>query len=134
MSRRRDTASGGWLVASRVDEPGGVDAGGVDSRDVDLRELAQAVLERGPRDRPGGVVLARAYDGRAQLVLAVDPSSAGRGTAKELLTPAGRAIGGGAGGNGSFAHAGGRDVERLDTALALAADRLTEHLDATAGA
>ncbi|MFD2080062.1 alanyl-tRNA synthetase [Actinopolymorpha cephalotaxi] len=134
VSRRRDTASGGWLVASRVDEPGGVDAGGVDSRDVDLRELAQAVLERGPRDRPGGVVLARAYDGRAQLVLAVDPSSAGRGTAKELLTPAGRAIGGGAGGNGSFAHAGGRDVERLDTALALAADRLTEHLDATAGA
>ncbi len=137
LSRRRDTASGGWLVASRVDEPGGdaggVDAGGVDPRDVDLRELAQTVLERGPRNRPGGVVLARAVDGRAQLVLAVDPSSVGRGTAKELLTPAGRAIGGGAGGNGSFAHAGGRDAGRLDTALALAADRLTEHLDTAPG-
>ncbi|MGW0231693.1 alanine--tRNA ligase [Actinopolymorpha singaporensis] len=147
LGRRRDTASGGWLVASRVDEPGveaGVEAGGVDPRgsglrgsglrDLDLRELAQAVLERGPRDRPAGVVLARAVDGRAQLVLAVDPSPAGRGAAKELLTPAGRAIGGGAGGNGSFAHAGGREVDRLDTALALATDRLTEHLDATAGA
>ncbi|MET9020414.1 alanine--tRNA ligase [Actinopolymorpha sp. NPDC004070] len=146
LSRRRDTASGGWLVASRVDERGGVaggadqgdldqgdlDQGDLDPRDLDLRELAQAVLERGPRDRPGGVVLARALDGRAQLVLTVDPSSAGRGTAKELLTPAGRAIGGGAGGNGSFAHAGGRDVDRLDTALALAADRLTDHLGATA--
>ncbi|GAA2756591.1 alanine--tRNA ligase [Actinopolymorpha rutila] len=138
LSRRRDTASGGWLVASRLDESGdgsggGVNLGDPNLGDLDLRELAQAVLERGPRDRPGGVVLARALDGKAQLVLTVDPSSAGRGTAKELLTPAGRAIGGGAGGDGSFAHAGGRAVDRLDTALALAVDRLTEHLDGTNG-
>ncbi|GAA4990096.1 alanine--tRNA ligase [Actinopolymorpha pittospori] len=128
--RRRDVP-GGWLVAVRVD---GSDGGGGGSErrragGAELRELVEAVLAAGPGERPGGVVLGRVHDGKAQLVLVVNEPLARTGVrARDLLTPAGRGIGGGAGGVGRLAHAGGRDAERLDAALALAAEELASSI------
>ncbi|HZC26518.1 MAG TPA: hypothetical protein VE287_05805, partial [Actinopolymorphaceae bacterium] len=91
----------------------------------ELRTLVTAVLDRCPPDRPGGVLLGLARDGKAQLVLEVTrPMGEAGVTARELLMPAGRMIGGGAGGVGRLGHAGGREVAELDAAMAEAARQM----------
>ncbi|WP_020573225.1 alanine--tRNA ligase [Actinopolymorpha alba] len=121
--RRRDLEGGrglGWLVAERLGPADG----------QDLRTLAEAVLERCPSDRPGGVILGQADEGKAQLVLALGQLLVDQGVrARDLLASAGRRIGGGAGGKGSLAHAGGREVRQLDAGLALAVEELTARCD-----
>ncbi len=107
-----------WYVAARVSE-----------RDVrhgdELQLVAEGVLERGPRDRPGAVVLGLVRDGKAQLLLAVNAAFADLGVpVRDVLAEAGRTIGGGAGGVGRIAHAGGRDTRRIDEALAQVARQL----------
>jgi alanyl-tRNA synthetase len=97
-------------VASRVDEVAG----------DELRPLASAVLDR-LDSAAGVVVLGARVDGKAALAAAVGPDLGA--AARELLVDAGRAIGGGAGGEGRLANAGGRRAEHLDRALALARER-----------
>ncbi|HEX2356142.1 MAG TPA: alanine--tRNA ligase [Micromonosporaceae bacterium] len=100
----------GRLVAGRVDEVAG----------DELRPLASAVLDR-LDSAAGVVVLGARVDGKAALAAAVGPDLGA--AARELLVDAGRAIGGGAGGEGRLANAGGRQAEHLDRALALARER-----------
>ncbi|MGH3487654.1 MAG: alanine--tRNA ligase [Actinopolymorphaceae bacterium] len=120
---------GRWIVAVRLDRFDGMTGGnglevGVEHAE-DIRGLVDGVLAHCPPELPGGVVLGAVRDGKAQLVLGVNPALERLTVpARELLRPAGGTIGGGAGGVGRLAHAGGRDVDRLDEALAQAASRL----------
>ncbi|KIQ62865.1 alanyl-tRNA synthetase [Kitasatospora griseola] len=67
------------------------------------------------------VVLGAVNDGKALLAAAITPALHDTGIqASQLLFPAARTVGGGAGGKGPVASAGGRHVEALDSALAVA--------------
>jgi alanyl-tRNA synthetase len=84
--------------------------------------------------RPGMVVLGSASDGKAGLVALVTADLAERGlAAREVLLPAARRVGGGAGGKGDLATAGGRDPSRLAEALAVAAAEAGRHLREASG-
>ena len=118
LAGRGQQVGDGWLVATRV---GDVTAD-------ELRRLATAVLDhRG--GRPAIVVLGAEIDTKANLVAALSPDLADRGIeARQVLTPAGKAIGGGAGGQGNLAFAGGRQAQQLDKALHLAIEEARSHL------
>jgi alanyl-tRNA synthetase len=87
----------------------------------DLRRMATAVRDR-LAGRSGAVVLGASTGGKAALVAVVTSDLAARGlAARDVLMPAAREVGGGAGGKGDLASAGGRDPARLADALAVAA-------------
>ncbi|MFJ9826735.1 DHHA1 domain-containing protein [Streptomyces sp. NPDC101160] len=76
------------------------------------------------------VVLGTEHDGKALLAAAVTRSLHDTGIeASRILIPAARTIGGGAGGKGPVASAGGRRVEALGEALAIAAEDATRALN-----
>ena len=104
------------LVVTRRD--GGVDA---------LRSLAQATRNALGR---GIVVLGAAADGRANLVAAVSKDLVARGvSARDLIQPGARLLGGGGGGKPELAISGGPETGQLDAALAsvrLAAEEALE--------
>ena len=81
-----------------------------------LKALAQDL-----RNRMGKavVILGTATpDGAAMMVAALSPELAARGlTARDVLQPGARLVGGGAGGKGDVAQAGGRDGAKLADAL-----------------
>jgi alanyl-tRNA synthetase len=86
------------------------------------------------RGRPGMVVLGSAGDGKAALVAMVTADLVDRGlAAREVLLPAAKVVGGGAGGKGDLAMAGGRDPSRLAEALSLAAGEAKRHLEGLGG-
>ena len=116
LAGRRREVGGRFVVAERLTD--------AQVRPDEVRVVADGVLERCPVDRPGGVVLGVARDGKASLVLAVNRLLGEGVSARDLLAPSGRTIGGGAGGVGRLAQAGGRDVRQLDAALAQAARRV----------
>src|SRR6266704_1576050 len=104
------TVGGGWMVVERV--PGA-------SAD-ELRQLANTVRER-RGDGPGVVVLGSDQGGRGNLVALLTADLVGRGiTAREVVMPAARLVGGGAGGKGDLATGGGSDAAKLGEALATA--------------
>jgi alanyl-tRNA synthetase len=109
-------------VALVVSEVAGEDPSG-------LRDMAQRV-----RDRLSGgaaaVVVGNAEGGKPILVAAATSQAVERGvTAPELLAPAARAIGGGAGGKDILANAGGRHADKLGEALGGIPARLQELLE-----
>ncbi|GIG91906.1 alanine--tRNA ligase [Plantactinospora endophytica] len=121
LGQRRAIGSG-WLVSALRD----------DLTPAELRTVAGGVLARGPAGAPTVVLLATSDGGRAQLVAGLDRTLLDRGgQARDLLTEAGRLIGGGAGGTGGLANAGGRRADRIGEALsraeAAAGDLLTRH-------
>ncbi len=87
----------------------------------DLRSLAGEV--RGHLDSKGVVVIGSATDdGKAQLVAALTKDLADAGVeARPILHPAAQVVGGGAGGKGDLAQAGGKQGDKLDEALQVAA-------------
>jgi alanyl-tRNA synthetase len=65
------------------------------------------------------IVLGGALDGRVHLIVGVTPSLVARGVrAGAVVKAAAAVVGGGGGGRDTLAQAGGRDVEKLDEALA----------------
>jgi len=101
-----ETVEGARVVAGEV---AGADRDGLKTLATDLRN----------RIGSGVVVLGtRTDDGSAQLIATVTPDLAARGvSARDLLQPGARAVGGGAGGRGDTAQAGGREGGRLGEAL-----------------
>jgi alanyl-tRNA synthetase len=101
---------GGWMVVERV-------AGAsVD----ELRRLANSVRDR-RGGGPGVVVLGSDQGGRGNLVALLTADLVGRGiTAREVVMPAARLVGGGAGGKDDLATGGGSDAGKLDEALVAA--------------
>ncbi len=98
-----------------------------------IRELAQALRERMERDGPGAAVLGVADATGAKLAASVTKTLVDRGvTAKDLLEPAARAVGGGAGGSKPIlAMAGGGNAGALEDALGTIPARLAELLSAS---
>jgi alanyl-tRNA synthetase len=87
----------------------------------DLRTLASEV--RGHLATRGVVVVGSATeDGKAQLICALTSDLVDAGVeARPILHPAAQVVGGGAGGRGDLAQAGGKQGDKLDEALAVAA-------------
>ncbi|MGH2673316.1 MAG: alanine--tRNA ligase, partial [Actinomycetota bacterium] len=95
----------------------------------ELRALAQDCASQ--LEGPGGaaVVLGSAQDGKALLVAATSKSLVERGvSAPELLDPAAKLIGGGAGGKTGLAFSGGPKGDRVASALETIEPRLEELL------
>jgi alanyl-tRNA synthetase len=87
-----------------------------------------AILDQ-RRGRTAIVVLGAEIGGNANLVAAVGPDLVDAGLqARQLLHEAGKAIGGGAGGQGRLAFAGGKNAAGLDQALQLTADAVRSRL------
>jgi alanyl-tRNA synthetase len=110
LAGRATTVGDGWMVVELVS---GASAD-------ELRQLANTV-----RDRRGGgagvVVLGSDQGGRGNLVALLTADLVGRGiTAREVVMPAARLVGGGAGGKGDLATGGGSDAGKLGEALAAA--------------
>jgi alanyl-tRNA synthetase len=85
-----------------------------------LRQLAQAVRDKGPET----VVLIGSPDGERVALVGLTVKGASP-TAPELIGPAAKAVGGGGGGKDpTQAVAGGRDVGKIDDALAAVRDAL----------
>jgi alanyl-tRNA synthetase len=111
LASRARTIGGGWMVVERV-------AGA--SAD-ELRQLANAVRDR-RGGGPGVVVLGSDQGGRGNLVALLTADLVGKGiTAREVVMPAARLVGGGAGGKNDMASGGGADAGKLGEALASAA-------------
>jgi alanyl-tRNA synthetase len=86
----------------------------------ELRQLANTIRER-RGGGPGVVVLGSDQGGRGNLVALVTADLVGRGvTARDVVMPAARLVGGGAGGKGDMATGGGSQAGKLDSALATA--------------
>ncbi|MEX2621221.1 MAG: alanine--tRNA ligase, partial [Egibacteraceae bacterium] len=100
-----EAVDGARVLVAAVD---GADRDGLKALATDLRNRLDS----------GVVVLGSATpDGKAQLFAAVTPDLAGRITARDVLAPGARAVGGGAGGKGDTAQAGGKDGSRLAEAM-----------------
>ncbi|MEA2446971.1 MAG: alanyl-tRNA synthetase, partial [Actinomycetota bacterium] len=101
---------------------GAVDVDGtrlvVARRDIDvdgLRSLAQSLKSK---LGSGVIVLGAAGDGRANLVGAVTKDLTAKGiSARDLLAPGAKLLGGGAGGKPELAISGGPSAERIDEAI-----------------
>ncbi|MEX0834811.1 MAG: DHHA1 domain-containing protein, partial [Nitriliruptor sp.] len=88
----------------------------------DLRTLASEI--RGRLATRGVVVLGSATDGKAQLICALTQDLVDAGIeARPILHPAAQVVGGGAGGRGDLAQAGGKQGDKLDEALQVAAQQ-----------
>ncbi len=83
----------------------------------DLRSLADQVRDK---LKSGIVVLGSVKDNKAALLVAVTKDLAARFPAGELIKPLAVEIGGTGGGRPEMAQAGGKQIERLDAALAQA--------------
>ncbi len=141
------TSAGGGAGAGGTSADGGAGAGGEaagDGAGIDLEALAaQATAVAGARvlsavvdvadpkalpelvDRLKGklpdaaIVLGGALDGRVHLIVGVTPSLVERGVkAGAIVKAAAAVVGGGGGGRDTLAQAGGREVEKLEEAIA----------------
>jgi alanyl-tRNA synthetase len=112
LTDRIQPVDGGWLITVLLHGVTG----------EEMRPLAADLAQR-HRSEPGAVVLGADVSGKAMLVAALNPALADTGLqARDVLTAAAQAVGGGAGGKGALANAGGRHPERLNEALKVAAD------------
>jgi alanyl-tRNA synthetase len=110
LTGRATTVGDGWMVVELVS---GASAD-------ELRQLANMVRDR-RGGGPGVVVLGSDQGGRGNLVALLTADLVGRGiTAREVVMPAARLVGGGAGGKGDLATGGGSDAAKLGEALAAA--------------
>jgi alanyl-tRNA synthetase len=110
LAGRATTVGDGWMVVELVS---GASAD-------ELRQLANTVRDRRGVG-PGVVVLGSDQGGRGNLVALLTADLVGRGiTAREVVMPAARLVGGGAGGKGDLATGGGSDAGKLGEALAAA--------------
>jgi alanyl-tRNA synthetase len=113
-------AMGGGAGAAQDDS---IDVGGVRlvARKVEgldknaLRTLSDSLRER---IRSGVVVLASAGDDKVTLVVSVTKDLTDRVQAGAIVRQIAPIVGGGGGGRPDFAEAGGRDVSKIETALA----------------
>jgi alanyl-tRNA synthetase len=107
---RAQTVDGVSVLSTQVDAP----------NTETLREMCDWFRER---MGSGVVVLGTVVSGRPSLVASVTSDLVERGLhAGHLIKEVASAVGGGGGGRPTMAHAGGRDPDRLDDALARVPD------------
>ncbi|MCC6214910.1 MAG: alanine--tRNA ligase [Polyangiaceae bacterium] len=124
----RKVAAGGGLDAllAGARDQGGFKVLGARTEVTDrsaLRELAEQL-----RDKLGEsiVLLGSVADDKAQLVLTVSKSLAGRFPAGQLIRPLAAHVGGSGGGRPDMAQAGGTEIAALDRALAALHDEVAK--------
>jgi alanyl-tRNA synthetase len=105
------------LIARRVDDISG----------GDLRNLADTF--RG-KIKSGVVVIGSVTEGKVTLLVAVTPDVQDRVKANQLIQKLAPIVGGKGGGKPDLAQAGGKDADKVDEAVAKAADVLREILGA----
>jgi len=110
----------GANILDEVIEHDGVKVLAATTHVADAAELRQFAV--GLRDKLGSGVIFLAADGggKALLLAMVTDDLTGRFHAGKIVGPAAKAIGGGGGGKPDLAQAGGKDVTRLDDAVAAA--------------
>jgi alanyl-tRNA synthetase len=91
----------------------------------ELREIADTLRSK---IGSGVVVIGSRGDGNVSLVAAVSKDLTPRVKAGELVKRLSAIVGGGGGGRPDFAQAGGKDPEKLPTALAAVKDAVREQL------
>jgi len=98
---------------------------------ADEKELLGVLDRLKPRLGDAAIVLGAKADGRVLFVASVAPALVERGVkAGAVVKAAAEVAGGGGGGRDTMARAGGRDVEKLDEALAAARAAIAEALGA----
>lgn len=121
---RRTEAAGGLdalLGAARPVDGGRLVAGRIDVDDVDaLKALGDELRNRLSKEGIG--VLGSEIGGKATLLCVVTDDLVGKYNAGRIVGELAKLVGGGGGGKPHLATAGGRDVARLDEALAMAAN------------
>lgn len=111
--------SGIKVLAERAD---GVASG-------DMRTLADNLRRK---LGSGVVILGRADEGKASLLVAVTDDLKGRFPAGEIVRDLAKVVGGGGGGRADMAEAGGKDPSRLDEALRMGTRIVAQRVGASA--
>jgi alanyl-tRNA synthetase len=134
-SLRMKLASAGNGGAASRDEDAAIDVEGVkllarrveDMSGGDLRNLADTFRHK---IRSGVVLLGTASEGKATLLAAVTADLVGRISAQSVIQKLAPIVGGKGGGKPDLAQAGGKDLDRLNEAIAKAPDVVRELLAA----
>jgi alanyl-tRNA synthetase len=96
----------------------------------EMRLLADSIKKR---IGTGVVILGKAEEGKATLLVAVTPDLAGKLRAGELAKALGPLVGGRGGGKAELAEAGGKDPSGVEAALEAGLDRVSSLLQSMRG-
>jgi alanyl-tRNA synthetase len=114
------------FTVTRETEAGGVNVLVVDVASGDPLEVSDRLKQQ---HAPAAVIVGVRDNGAAQLLINLDKSLEGRGlNAGDVIREAAALIGGKGGGRPTMARAGGRDLQGLDDAVALAEKTIIEAL------
>ncbi|HEY3865597.1 MAG TPA: alanine--tRNA ligase [Solirubrobacteraceae bacterium] len=112
-------------LAAAADEVAGVRVLTAGVEELDAKALLELVDRLKGQLGGAAIVLASAVDGRVALVVSVAPELVARGVkAGAIVKAAAAVVGGGGGGRDTLAQAGGRDVGKLEEALATAREEI----------
>jgi alanyl-tRNA synthetase len=108
-------------LAGRAQELAGAQVLAATVQVADAKALLEVIDRLKGQLEGAAIVLASAIEGRVALVVSVAPELVKRGVkAGAIVKVAAEVVGGGGGGRDTLAQAGGRDVSKLDEALATA--------------
>ena len=114
------------FVVTRETAAGGVNVLVVDVKSGDPLDVSDRLKQQ---RAPAAVIVGARNDGTAQLLINLDKSLEARGVnAGDVIREAAALIGGKGGGRPTMARAGGKDIERLSDAVALAEKTIIEAL------
>ncbi len=106
-------------LAAQATEVAGARVLGATIEVADPKTLPELVDRLKGKLPDGAIVLGGALDGRVHLIVGVTPALVARGVkAGAIVKAAAAVVGGGGGGRDTLAQAGGRDVEKLEEAIA----------------
>jgi alanyl-tRNA synthetase len=106
-------------LVAQATEVSGVRVLGATVEVADPKALPELVDRLKGRLPDGAIVLGGAFDGRVHLIVGVTPALVTRGVkAGAIVKAAAAVVGGGGGGRDTLAQAGGREVEKLQEAIA----------------
>ncbi len=106
-------------LVAQATEVSGVRVLGATVEVADPKALPELVDRLKGRLPDGAIVLGGALDGRVHLIVGVTPALVARGVkAGAIVKAAAAVVGGGGGGRDTLAQAGGREVEKLQEAIA----------------
>ncbi|HEY3265587.1 MAG TPA: alanine--tRNA ligase [Armatimonadota bacterium] len=130
VARLRKSGGAGQIqeLAAQAVEVSGVKLVSAALEDADAEQLKAAADQMADILKSGVVVLASVAGGKVMFVAKVTKDLAGKAHAGNILRVVAKAAGGGGGGRPDFAQAGGKDPEKVETALAVAADALRAQL------
>ncbi len=138
LEQQLKRSGGGSAAAAQVDlaalvamasEVAGARVLSAGVEELDAKALLELVDRLKGQLGEAAIVLASAVEGRVALVVSVAPELVARGVKAGVVVKAAAAVvGGGGGGRDTLAQAGGRDVSKLEDALATAREQIAAAL------